>query len=367
MARWYSFNDQMHDMFGGKVYRLSLSSHCTCPNRDGTLSKGGCIFCSAKGSGEFAANPSKDIASQIEEAKERVNNKIGRNSNFAGYMAYFQSFTNTYGDTDSLACLFEKALSFPEIVSLSVATRPDCLKDDMVERLAALNSFKPVFVELGLQTVHEDTAAYINRCFSLDVFEDAFARLKAKGLKVVVHVITGLPGENAQRTGETVKYLSGLEYKGEHIDAVKLTLLYVLKGTKLAALLPENKKILYGDCPGNGINKFRNCGLYGAVGKKDFAPQAENAAEFPGCETDLNLKRPAADNSPSGYIVLRDGMFLPQYSLYEYATLTAQLIRILPAGCAVFRVSGDPPKKDLILPKWCADKKRVLNAIRAEF
>ena len=367
MARWYSFNDQMHDMFGGKVYRLSLSSHCTCPNRDGTLSKGGCIFCSAKGSGEFAANPSKDIASQIEEAKERVNNKIGRNSNFAGYMAYFQSFTNTYGDTGSLACLFEKALSFPEIVSLSVATRPDCLKDDMVERLAALNSFKPVFVELGLQTVHEDTAAYINRCFSLDVFEDAFARLKAKGLKVVVHVITGLPGENAQRTGETVKYLSGLEYKGEHIDAVKLTLLYVLKGTKLAALLPEKLKIFYGSFPESSVSKPGGHALCGAAPENCFGKETENAAGFLCGGADKNLKMSGPDGFPSGYIILRDGMFLPQYSLYEYASLTAQLIRMLPAGCAVFRVSGDPPKKDLILPKWCADKKRVLNAIRAEF
>ena len=324
MAHFYSFNDQMNDMVGGKVYRLSLSSHCSCPNRDGTLSEGGCIFCSAGGSGEFAACASKDIAAQIEEAKARVNNKIGRNSGFAGYMAYFQSFTNTYGDTDAIAALFERALSFPEMVSLSVATRPDCLKEDMVERLAEINRSKPVFVELGLQTVHEDTAAYINRCFSLEIFEDAFARLKEKGLRVIVHVITGLPGENAQRTKETVKYLSKLEYKGEYIDGIKLALLYVLKGTKLAALLPDDIKILY-------------------------ASDASAGAD------------------PPGYIVLKDGMVLPQYSLYEYAAFTAELIHMLPAGCAVSRVSGDPPKKDLILPKWCADKKRVLNAIHAQF
>ena len=339
MTHFYSFNNLMHDMFGGKVYRLSLSSGCTCPNRDGTLSKGGCIFCSAQGSGEFAAAASKDIAAQFEEAKAKVSNKIGKNTNFAGYMAYFQSFTNTYGDTDALAALFESALSFPEMVSLSVATRPDCLKEDMVERLAKINRSKPVFVELGLQTIHEDTAAYINRRFAPEVFEDAFARLKERGIRVVVHVMTGLPGEDAQRTKETVKYLSEIEYKGEHIDGIKLALLYVLKGTRLAGLLPEDIKILYAS----------------AGADRPAGPDSPACPDPPVC----------AD--PPGYIILKDGMVLPQYSLYEYAALTAQLIHMLPEGCAVFRVSGDPPKKDLILPKWCADKKRVLNAIYAEY
>lgn len=332
MGEWYSFNDQMQEMFGGKVYRLSLSSGCTCPNRDGTLSTGGCIFCSGGGSGDFAADATEDITHQIESAKALVRRKIGRGTNLAGYMAYFQSFTNTYGNTDRLTGLFEAALSQTEIVALSVATRPDCLSDEMIARLADMNEHKPVFVELGLQTIHEDTAAYINRCYTLDVFKAAFRRLKAAGLRVVVHVIIGLPGENAQRTIETVSWISRQQYMGPiqthpshpvqpHPDGIKLQLLYVLKGTRLAELLPD-------------------------------------PVELQSCEN---------NDRPNGFILLRDGVRLPQYTLPEYASLIRELAGLLPAETALHRVTGDPPKKDLILPAWTTDKKRVLNTIRAEF
>ena len=332
MGEWYSFHDQMQEMFGGKVYRLSLSSGCTCPNRDGTLSSDGCIFCSAGGSGDFAADADEDILQQMESARRLVRGKIGRSMKFAGYMAYFQSFTNTYGDTEHLAELFETALSQPEIVALSVATRPDCLKDDMIARLAAMNEQKPVFVELGLQTIHEDTASYINRCYTLDVFEDAFLRLKEFGLRVAAHVIIGLPGEDAQRTIETVSWLSHLKYIGPvhghpshpvqpYLDGVKLQLLYVLKHTRLAELLPDP----------------------------------------------IELRTCQNNDRPRQYILLNDGMMLPQYTLQEYASLIRELTGLLPAETALHRVTGDPPGKELILPRWTTDKKRVLNTIRAEF
>lgn len=310
---WYSFDDQMKKMFGGKVYRLSLTAGRTCPNRDGTLSAGGCIFCSAGGSGDFAEDVNKDVFEQIEDAKKLVSSKIGKNTVFAGYMAYFQAYTSTYGDTGKLAAIFEKAASHPDIIALSAATRPDCLKDDMIDRLSAINEYKPVFIELGLQTVHEDTAEYINRCYHLPVFEDAVRRLKNRGIRVVAHVIIGLPGEDADRTRATVRYLAG--QRG--IDGIKLQLLHVLKGTRLAELLPDE---CIGTCDG-GIWSIR----------------------------------------------LKDGVLLPQYSLEAYARLIRELIEMLPEDMAVHRVTGDAPKKLLILPKWTADKKKVLNAITAEF
>lgn len=310
---WYSFDDQMKKMFGGKVYRLSLTAGRTCPNRDGTLSAGGCIFCSAGGSGDFAEDVNKDVFEQIEDAKKLVSSKIGKNTVFAGYMAYFQAYTSTYGDTGKLAAIFEKAASHPDIIALSAATRPDCLKDDMIDRLSAINEYKPVFIELGLQTVHEDTAEYINRCYHLPVFEDAVRRLKNRGIRVVAHVIIGLPGEDADRTRATVRYLAGQS----GIDGIKLQLLHVLKGTRLAELLPDE---CIGTCDG-GIWSIR----------------------------------------------LKDGVLLPQYSLEAYAGLIRELIEMLPEDMAVHRVTGDAPKKLLILPKWTADKKKVLNAITAEF
>ena len=321
MSSWYSFNDQMREIFGGKVYRLSLSAGCTCPNRDGTLARGGCIFCSAGGSGDFAAAASANIPAQIEEAKRRVNGKIGKNTEFAGYMAYFQSFTNTYGDTGYLVNLFEAAAAQPDVIALSIATRPDCLKEEMVRHLAEINRRIPVFVELGLQTVHEETASYINRFYPLVVFKEAFRWLKSAGLRVVVHVMIGLPGENSGATKETVSYLAELEFQGAHIDGIKLALLYVLRGTKLADRLPDDWEELSCD----------------------------------------------PTERPRHFILLRDGMKLPQYTLPEYAALIRELADLLPPETALHRVTGDPPKRDLLLPTWTADKKRVLNTIRAEF
>ena len=226
MNCYRSFSDEMKTLFGTKVYRLSLSSGCTCPNRDGTLGTGGCTFCSEGGSGDFAA-PFLPLEEQIRLAKARVEHKCKSGK----YLAYFQSFTNTYGDTARLTDLYRKVISMPEIVGLSVGTRPDCLEQDKVEMLAELNEAKPVWTELGLQTIHEKTAVRIHRGYELPVFEDACMRLKKAGLRVVVHVILGLPGESREEMLETIRYLAALNPVP---DGIKLQLLHILEGTQLA-------------------------------------------------------------------------------------------------------------------------------------
>lgn len=226
-------SDDWKRRFGGKVYKLSLQSGCSCPNRDGRLSYGGCSFCSEGGSGDFAA-PLLPIREQLEIAKKRVEAKLPKSEQKEQhrYIAYFQSYTNTYGPEEELAALFREALAPPEIVALSIGTRPDCISPRMLEILSELNREKPVYVELGLQTIHEDTAMRINRGYSLPVFEDCYRRLKAAGLMVVVHVILGLPGENEERMLATVRYLSAL---APTLDGIKLQLLHILQGTRLAA------------------------------------------------------------------------------------------------------------------------------------
>ena len=231
---YLTFSDAMRARFGTKIYRLSLQSGCTCPNRDGTIGTGGCTFCSEGGSGDFAA-PLLPIADQIEAAKRRVDAKIP--SSIAPedrrYIAYFQSYTNTYGDVDHLRCIYSEALENPQIVALDLGTRPDCLPDEILAMLKYLRSKyrKPVWIELGLQTIHEETAQRIHRGYALDVFEDAYRRLKMEGFEVIVHVILGLPGESREDMLETVRYLSLLTPTP---DGIKLQLLHILKGTELA-------------------------------------------------------------------------------------------------------------------------------------
>ena len=231
---YLSFNEAMRARFGTKVYRLSLQSGCTCPNRDGTIGTGGCTFCSEGGSGDFAA-PLLPVSEQIKEAKKRVDSKIP--SSIAPqdrrYIAYFQSYTNTYGNVDRLRALYSEALANPQIVALDIGTRPDCLPPEMVQMLRDLqiSSGKPVWVELGLQTIHEETAQRVHRGYELPVFEDAYRRLKASGLEVIIHVILGLPGETREDMLETVRYLSLLTPPP---DGIKLQLLHILKGTELA-------------------------------------------------------------------------------------------------------------------------------------
>ena len=226
-----TLSDELKSRFGCKVYKLSLSSGCTCPNRDGTKGFTGCTFCSEGGSGDFAAS-FMPIADQIEEAKKRVAAKFPKDQpeEARKYIAYFQSFTNTYGDTRRLRALYSETIRRPEICALSVGTRPDCLEAEKVRMLADLNREKPVWVELGLQTIHEETARRFHRGYELPVFEDAYRRLKEAGLTVIVHVILGLPGESREQILETVRYLANLE---PSLDGIKLQLLHVLKGTEM--------------------------------------------------------------------------------------------------------------------------------------
>lgn len=221
-----TISQELKEKYGEKIYRISLTSGCTCPNRDGTIGTGGCTFCSGSGSGDFSP-ALMPIREQIEEGKKRIQSKTKAEK----FIGYFQSFTNTYGDQEHLKKLFEETVSQPEIVILSVGTRPDCLEQDMVAFLGELNRAKPVWVELGLQTVNEKTAEHFRRGYRLPVFEDAYRRLKEAGLTVIVHVILGLPGETREDMLETVRYLSGLE---PVLDGIKLQMLHVLKGTDLA-------------------------------------------------------------------------------------------------------------------------------------
>lgn len=223
--RYHSLDYEIKKRYGQKLYKLSLNGGMTCPNRDGTLGNRGCIFCSEGGSGDFAASATLSVTRQIEEAKELVKNKHTGSS----YIAYFQAYTNTYAPVEYLRDLFFEAISHPDIQALSIATRPDCLGTDVLELLSELNQIKPVWVELGLQTIHEDTAAFIRRGYDLPVFEQAVTNLRKCGIEVIVHVILGLPGEDTSRILETIQYLNQMDIQG-----IKLQLLHILKNTDLA-------------------------------------------------------------------------------------------------------------------------------------
>lgn len=283
---YYSFNQYLRDTFGCKVYKISLNAGFTCPNRDGKIDTRGCIFCSAGGSGDFAESPSLSITQQIENGKKRVEKKIKSGK----YIAYFQAFTNTYAPVNILREKFMEAVNHPDIVMLSIATRPDCLGDDVLNLLSEINKIKPVMVELGFQTIHELTAKYIRRGYPLDVYDEAVKNLKSIGINTVVHLIIGLPFESKEDILESVKYVCN-----SGVDGIKLQLLHILKGTDLA--------------------KDYETGLFSA----------------------LNME--------------------------EYLDIIKSCVEIIPKNIVIHRLTGDGAKKDLIAPKWSADKKKVLNAI----
>lgn len=222
--KYLSLNNYLKSTFGCKVYKISLNAGFTCPNRDGTIDTRGCIFCSRGGSGDFAEDVSLSVEQQIEQGKKRVSGKI----NDGKYIAYFQAFTNTYAPVDVLRERFTQAINHKDIVALSVATRPDCLGSDVLALLQELNCIKPVFVELGLQTIHQKTADYIRRGYALDVYDRAVADLKKIGVNIVVHVIIGLPGETKEDMLQTVRYVCN-----SRVNGIKLQLLHVIRGTDL--------------------------------------------------------------------------------------------------------------------------------------
>ena len=305
---YISTNQYMKKIFGRKIYKISVNGGFTCPNRYGKLGERGCIFCSGYGSGDFSEDAALSVSEQIEAAKKRVEAKMPAGVE-GKYMAYFQSFTNTYASVERLRALFTEAIEHPDIVGLSIATRPDCLPDDVIELLAELNEIKPVWVELGLQTVHAASAEYIRRGYDLPVYEDAVERLHGRVSHIITHVILGLPGEIREDMLETVKYVGDLASKYEEdvdtdadTDAevlgfgIKLQLLHVIRGTDL---------------------------------EKDYL-----AGKFE-CMT-----------------------------MEEYVGLIHDCIDILPDNIDVHRITGDGAKKTLVAPLWSADKKRVLNALK---
>ena len=225
MIRYRSFHAAMRERFGCKVYKLALDGGMTCPNRDGTLDTRGCIFCGEQGSGAFAAPRCGSVLAQLDEARARV----ARKNRGGKYVAYFQSFTNTYAPVRELEDLFTQAMEPEDVCALSVATRPDCLPEETVALLAGLSRRKPVWVELGLQTIHPGTARYIRRGYDLPVYDEAVRRLKEAGLEVITHVILCLPGETREDMLETVRYVGR-----SGADGIKLQLLHVLADTDLA-------------------------------------------------------------------------------------------------------------------------------------
>ena len=294
-------SEMLKERFGTKVYKLSMTSGCTCPNRDGRSGYGGCTFCSEGGSGEFAA-PFLSPEEQIRAARQRVDAKFPARIPLSDrkYIAYFQAFTNTYARTpeelERLRRLYAETLQRPEIAALSIGTRPDCLPPEilgMLRELRAVQPQKPVWVELGLQTVHEKTAERIHRGYPLEVFERAVRDLKEIGMEVIVHVILGLPGESREEMIETVRYLGQME---PAVDGIKLQQLQILRGTQMAA-------------------------------------------EF--------QKDP-----------------FPVMTLEEYCSLVRDCLQALPEDIVIHRLTGDGPKSLLIAPLWSGDKKRVLNTMR---
>ena len=288
-----TISEVLKEQYVGKVLKLSLSSGCTCPNRDGTKGYGGCSFCSGGGSGEFASAYAP-VDEQIQKAKQLVDGKFPVSTAVEDrkYIAYFQSFTNTYGDVKRLEALYGEVIAKKEITLLSVGTRPDCLEDDKIGMLRRLAKIKPVWVELGLQTIHERTAQSFGRGYTLDVFEDAHRRLKDAGLSVIIHVILGLPGESREDMLATVRYLARMD---PPIDGIKLQLLHVLKGTRLGE-------------------------------------------EY--------LRHP-----------------FPLMSMEEYTDLVVECLKLLPEDIIIHRMTGDPPRRLLIAPGWCTDKKKVINML----
>lgn len=293
-------------IFGCKTYKISLDAGCTCPNRDGTKGSGGCIFCSQAGSGDFVADRRLSIPEQIEQGKKLVESKLrGRSGERRGkYIAYFQSFTSTYGDAKLLLAKYREALQFEGVAGLAVATRPDCLSDEILRRLAEISRTHFVQIELGLQTSNETTGRLINRCYTNEDYIDAVHRIReaAPEIHIVTHLIFGLPGETEEDMLNSVKFVlkqSHPELVSGSSFGLKITSLYVLQNTRLA--------VMY------------DAGEYEPLSKE------------------------------------------------QYFNLLKNALTLLPKNCVVHRLTGDPPKKLLIAPAWPADKKRVLNELSKLF
>ena len=301
-------------IFGCKTYKISLDAGCTCPNRDGTKGRGGCIFCSQNGSGDFAAARNLSITEQIEQGKKLVESKIrGRSGERHGkYIAYFQNFTSTYGEPYKLLSKYREALLCKDIDGLALATRPDCLGEEILQGLADISKTHFVQIELGLQTSNEQTGRLINRCYTNQDYIDAVRSIReaAPDIHIVTHLIFGLPGETEQDMLNSVKFvvdnnvslsdspcvsLSGLT--GQSFFGLKITSLYILQNTRLAAMYESG----------------------------EYEPLSKD----------------------------------------QYFNLLKKALPLLPQNCVVHRLTGDPPKSQLLAPSWTTDKKRILNELQS--
>ncbi|RVU55372.1 TIGR01212 family radical SAM protein [Anaerosphaera multitolerans] len=289
MRRFLSFNDYFKAQFNEKVVKLSLDGGMSCPNRDGTLSFKGCLFCSEKGSGDFAGNRFNTIDEQINEQKKLLSKKWKSNK----YIAYFQNFTNTYGDIDYLSNLYNYVISKKDIVGLSIATRADCLNNEVMKMLVDLNKKTFLWVELGLQTVNENTIKLINRGYSHQIFNENIKRLQENNIRFLTHLIFGLPYENREDFQNTVEYVKAI-----HPFGVKIHSLYIQKDSPIYDFYLKNKfKLL----------------------EKD-----------------------------------------------EYVEIVCNTLDFLPKDIVIHRITGDPDKRKLVAPKWCADKLSVISSIDKE-
>ena len=226
----YTTNAYIRDTFGEKLYKISLNAGTTCPNRDGKAGTGGCIFCSASGSGDFSEDAVMSIDEQIELAKKRISGKCKCDR----YIAYFQSYTNTYGDVDALREKFLAAARRDAIAAVSIASRPDCFGPEVIDMIKDIIAVKPVWIELGLQTANDRTAQLINRCYDISVYDETMNRLRELGVHIIVHMIIGLPGETKEDMIDTVRYIVRSGANG-----IKLQLLHVLRGTVLEKMYEE--------------------------------------------------------------------------------------------------------------------------------
>lgn len=294
-----TLNNYIKKRFGRKLYKISLDAGMTCPNRDGSLDTRGCIFCSAGGSGDFAASRKLSITVQIESAKKLVSHKIKNTSDEPCYIAYFQAYTNTYAPVEILRDKYMEAVRHKDIAAISIATRPDCIDENIMKLLIEINSIKPVFIELGLQTSNENTANYIRRGYPNSTFENCIKLIDSYNKKmstennkihIIVHMIIGLPGETVEHMENTIRYINSFPIHG-----IKLQLLHVLKNTDLKKIFSKNEfKVL---------------------------------------------------------------------QMEEYTDILIRLLLFLRPDIVIHRLTGDGPKKLLIAPLWSSDKKRVLNYI----
>ncbi len=333
--RYYSLDSYLKATYGRKIYKISLDAGMSCPNRDGTLDTRGCIFCSAGGSGDFAASRQLTITEQIEAGKAQSRRKFkpvqeSLNSTPSGmtdaasdnsspavptspvpnYIAYFQAYTNTYAPIEYLRSVFTEAARHPDIVLLSIATRPDCLSDAVLDLLCEIQLIKPVWIELGLQTIHEKTASFIRRGYELSVFDQGVYRLAQHKIPVIVHTILGLPGETKEQMTETIDYVCRLPIFG-----LKLQLLHILKGTDLA----------------------------------DYYVNQSN----------IQLSPPALTGSQTDSMAA----VFSTLSQDNYVSLIVDLLERIPEHITIHRMTGDAPKDLLLEPGWSLNKKQVLNHI----